>query len=245
MRDANLLFGREKYAATNGITIPYRIWFPEDYWNGEKCPLLLYMHGNGSRGSDNERQLTTVGGALLRKIFGEERRCAILAPQCIAESQWVNTYAGDANYALGCERNPYYVAAYELFEQIASEGGIDSTRIYVCGSSNGAGATWDLILRHPDVFAAAVPIAGTGKIPEAKTDGLGDLIAKTPVWTFHGDADALLSVEGTRRLVAEAERAGADIRYTEVKGATHGNIWQIAADTEGLTDWIFAQRKQK
>src|SRR5260221_13807474 len=39
-------------------TMPYRILFPENYDRTKKYPLVLFLHGAGERGNDNEKQLT-------------------------------------------------------------------------------------------------------------------------------------------------------------------------------------------
>src|SRR5204863_2895843 len=45
---------------------------------------------------------------------------------------------------------------------------VDENRIYVAGVSRGGHMAWDLALRHPDVFAAVVPMIGG---PRATTAG--------------------------------------------------------------------------
>ena len=237
------LFSNGSFQASNGIEIPCRFYFPPDLAENEELPLYFHMHGNGSRGADNERQLTTVGGALIRRCFAEERRCIYLAPQCVRASQWVNTYAGDENYDADAPQNPYLVAAWELFLHFIEDKHIDKHRIYISGGSNGGGATLDLCCRHPEMFAAAIPMAPTGRIGAYAPSKVAPLLAKTPIWFFHGTADKALSVDGTRALVAALRTLGAPVRYTEVEGATHGNIWQITAETPGVLDWLFSQTK--
>ncbi|MBQ5648961.1 MAG: hypothetical protein IIV03_02365, partial [Clostridia bacterium] len=62
-----------------------------------------------------------------------------------------------------------------------------------------------------------------------------------PIYTFHGDADATLSVNGTRSLVkAIKDAGGTNVTYVEIPGGSH-NIWSNAANTEGIVDWIFSQ----
>ena len=41
----------------NGKTLPYRILLPEAYENNKSYPLVLFLHGSGERGNDNELQL--------------------------------------------------------------------------------------------------------------------------------------------------------------------------------------------
>lgn len=41
------------YQDDNGTVLPYRLYEPEG--NEEKYPLVLFLHGSGERGDDNER----------------------------------------------------------------------------------------------------------------------------------------------------------------------------------------------
>ena len=233
----------ETFTASDGTVLPYRIYAPEDVAADAKLPLVLFMHGNGSRGSDNVTQVTSGGSAALVTLINYKEPAIIVAPQCISESAWIlpGKYAGNPDYSLDEPKSPYLQAATELLDHIVATENVDVSRLYVTGSSNGAGATWDFVIRHPGKFAAAIPVAGCGD--GSKTDGLGALIAQTPVWTFHGDADATLDVSGTRALVAAAEAAGAkEMIYTEVPGADHNTIWRIAATTPNFAEWMFAHK---
>ncbi|MFN2439957.1 MAG: phospholipase, partial [Chitinophagaceae bacterium] len=40
-----------------GDTMPYRLLLPENYDPAKKYPLILFLHGAGERGNDNELQL--------------------------------------------------------------------------------------------------------------------------------------------------------------------------------------------
>src|ERR1044072_10424 len=47
-----------KKVFNNGYdSIPYRLVYPEKQMQTEKYPLLVYLHGMGTRGKDNEKPL--------------------------------------------------------------------------------------------------------------------------------------------------------------------------------------------
>jgi poly(3-hydroxybutyrate) depolymerase len=136
--------------------------------------------------------------------------------------------------------NGYLTAAKELLDKVASQYNGDTSRLYLLGSSNGAAGVWSLLARYPQTFAAAIPVAGTGDATNAST--IAEALSSTPIWTFHGDADETLSVEGTRGLVnAIKQVSDKNIIYTEVAGADHNTIWSRAAVTTGLAEWLYAQ----
>ena len=49
------LYQKKEYAYSEGKTLPYRILYPDNYDNTKKYPLVLFLHGSGERGNDNEK----------------------------------------------------------------------------------------------------------------------------------------------------------------------------------------------
>jgi predicted peptidase len=64
----------------------------------------------------------------------------------------------------------------------------------------------------------------------------------TPVWNFHGEADATVPVEVSRERVATLRKAGAHPLSTEYPGVGH-NVWEWAYSEPSLMRWLFAQRR--
>ena len=52
------LFQKKEFVSANGKVLPYRILYPEDYDSTKKYHVVLFLHGAGERGNDNEKQLT-------------------------------------------------------------------------------------------------------------------------------------------------------------------------------------------
>ena len=50
------LFSYEKHGNAKGDTLLYRQLYP-DYDTMRKYPLVIFLHGSGERGNDNEAQL--------------------------------------------------------------------------------------------------------------------------------------------------------------------------------------------
>jgi predicted peptidase len=71
-----------------------------------------------------------------------------------------------------------------------------------------------------------------------------DLVVDIPFWVFHGDADTSNPVAGSRAMVMALETAGAEVRYTEYAGASHGDTFYRAwRDEPELLPWMFSQRR--
>src|SRR5438309_9561805 len=70
-------------------TLKYRQLYPDNA-KGRKYPLIIFLHGSGERGSDNEAQLKW--GAM---NFADEQTMSrypaiVIAPQCPLSQQWSN-----------------------------------------------------------------------------------------------------------------------------------------------------------
>ena len=121
--------------------------------------------------------------------------------------------------------------------------GIDARRLYITGLSNGGYGTWDAIERWPDYFAAAAPIAGAGDPSKAA------VLKDMPIWAFHGSADTVIPVSGSRDMIAAIEAAGGHPRYTEFPGAGHGvwgYVYSLNDSSERVTNffpWLFSQHR--
>ena len=82
------LFQRKTFVSTDGKKLLYRILYPENYDSTKKYPLVLFLHGAGERGNDNEKQL--IHGAKLF-VTDENRKkfpAIVIFPQCAEESYW-------------------------------------------------------------------------------------------------------------------------------------------------------------
>lgn len=241
------------FTASDGTVIPYRYYLPEGYeTSGKTYPVFLYMHGNGSRGTNNTSQFSVY--SINNSVYNSAYECIMIAPQCPSNPyEWTlnttvgkNYYPGSEAYADFLESgqpygSKYFCAAAELLGMFLTEYRVDTSRVYAGGSSNGTGAVWNLMALYPEVFAGAVTVSGA-KADADYAHSIAHRMTDIAIWAFQGDSDTTIPVAGTRVLAEAIEEAGGNIIYTEVEGGTHGNIWKIAADTPGIVDWLFAQK---
>lgn len=211
-------------APEDNESIPYRIYASADSVN-KHLPLVVYLHGSSGKGDDNKKHL--VRNSIMQTLLNDENLakypCVVIAPQCPEGSGWYE----DNISAL----------VYGLINQIKTEYRIDESRIYITGVSSGGSGTWDMIYRHPDMFAAAVPICGY-----ALTETAPKLI-NIPIWTFHGRLDWTSKPEVTRNMVKAIQAAGSTkIKYTEYKWENHA-CWEVAYREPELLSWMFNQKK--
>lgn len=91
-------------------------------------------------------------------------------------------------------------------------------RPIVTGFSQGGMLSFALAVGHPDVFAAALPIAGA--LPRSMWPAKG--APTTRVRAFHGDADRVISVDDARDLMRHLTDHGWDATLGTFQGVGHG-----------------------
>lgn len=223
---------KNSYRDAEGNELPYRLLTPERLEAAKRYPLVLFLHGAGERGTDNEAQLKHGVPEFLQPAVRWKYPCFLAAPQC-PSGQWWTDWSERQQAELPTE--PLRMAI-ELLNRLERDYSIDAARIYVTGLSMGGFGTWDLLWRLPQKFAAAVPICGGGHVADAPR------IAHVPVWAFHGALDDVVSVSYSRTMIDVLRRAGGQPRYTEYPDVGHDS-WTPAYRAPGLFDWLFAQRR--
>jgi len=126
-----------------------------------------------------------------------------------------------------------------LIRSAVEEFRLDEDRIYITGQSMGGAGTWGMLAFYPDVFAAAVPVCGSGDVASAPAIVAGG----TAVWAFHGDADPRVPVEASRRMIAALRAAGGHPKYTEYAGVKH-DAWMDTYPDPALRRWLFERKRQ-
>jgi predicted peptidase len=122
----------------------------------------------------------------------------------------------------------------ELLDSIIAQNQVDTSRIYVTGLSMGGFATWEILQREPDRFAAAIPVCGGADLAYAGK------LAHIPLWVFHGGADTVVKTQRSRDMVAALTAAGGHPKYTEIPGVGH-SAWVYTYPKPEVWDWLFEQ----
>jgi predicted peptidase len=218
--------------------MPYRLFRPEATG---KVPLVVYLHGSGGLGDDNEKQLGlgNIFGTRVWLLPENQKRfpCYVVVPQ--TDRGWIRYDFSQQTEGPAKELPGFGDGArlaLEIVDGLRREFPIDERRIYVTGQSMGGAGTWNIITNRPQFFAAAVICCG-GVSPD---DGTGSI--DTPLWNFHGDSDKTVPVSSSRERIAARRKAGGHPLYTEYAGVDH-NVWQWAFTEPELVKWVFSQRR--
>jgi len=227
-------------------TLRYRILYPESYEPGKSYPLVVFLHGAGFRGNDNEHPLDEGGSLFLNDSVRKKFPALVLFPQCPADSMWNKMPPGppfDTTAAFNHKMNTLALSTPErlvklLLDSLAEHKIADRKRIYLGGNSLGAFGAYDLIIHYPGYFAAAFIMCG-----QANVALYPKRAAHVPVWIFHGAIDNIINPWPDRILIKALQQSGAkNAKYTEYPGLGHHIPANVFAEPD-LLPWLFSFKK--
>lgn len=154
---------------------------PDHLKGGEKNPLVIWLHGQGEGGSDPDIVLLGNEAAALARDpiqshfkAGTQQGAYVLVAQ--TPSYWMDE--GDGTNGAGSGHSRYTGILMDTIRQyVSSNADVDPDRIYIGGDSNGGYMTMEMIIEHPDYFAAAYPICAAYAYPALKRDSQGRYVA--------------------------------------------------------------------
>ena len=196
--------------------IDYVIRRPENETEGEKYPLVIYVHGAGGRGRD-------ISLIQNHSFFAHSepflKNAISVAPQCYANS-WFDIFE----------------QLQDFIEFVISDKAVDRERVYLMGASMGGYTTWQLGMTRPELFAALVPICGGGMYWNA-----GRLV-NTAIWAFHGDSDPTVFPEESKKFINNITAWGGKMAKLTILENTGHNAWEPAFSNPEMWKWLFEQK---
>lgn len=228
-----------------GDTMPYRVLLPQNFDPAKNYPLILFLHGSGERGRDNELQLVHCANFFLRDTIRAKYPAIVVFPQCSLNSFWSNVnIVSDIknqhrifNFQVNGKPTLAMKLLMRLVNFLESNYQIDPQRMYIAGLSMGGMGTFEFVRRKPKLFTAALAICG----------GSNPLIAKklkhSAWWIFHGLKDNVVPPEFSRKMAEAILQQGAEVKLTLYPDATH-NSWDAAFAEKDLMHWLFAHHRK-
>lgn len=195
----------------------YLLSLPAGYRESkQKWPLLLFLHGGSGRGDD--LNLVSQYGPPAIAAGRPDYPFIVLSPQCPRGEIW-----SDSDLLIS------------LLDDVIAHYRIDRERVYLTGASMGGRGTWYRAYKHPDRFAAIVPVCAWA--PNADwTLKLKDM----PVWVFHGDKDNIVPISNSEDMVETLRAEGNDAKFTILPGRGHdiADVWE----RPDLNEWFLQHR---
>ena len=197
----------------------YLIRYPANYTEGKRYPVVLFLHGAGTRGDD----ITILKNNSFMKIIPdryEEYSFILVAPHC-KHGTWFD----------------HFETLTRFTKSIAAAAYTDPARLYLVGNSMGGYGTWQLAMSMPEYFAAILPICGGGMYWNAAR------LVNVPVWAFHGECDNVVHVDESKRMVEAINGKGGNAKLTLYPDTKH-DCWTVTYQNKAVFEWLFAQRNQ-
>ena len=194
--------------------IKYVIRFPDSYKEGEKLPIIIFLHGAGSRGDDinvlkNNPYFNIINNHLNFPFI-------TVAPQC-SQNTWFDMFE----------------LLKRLVYKIVTEDFTDKKRIYLMGASMGGYGTWQLAMSLPDLFAAIIPICGGGMYWNASR------LVNIPIWAFHGAKDTTVFKEESIKMVDAVNKCGGQAKLTIYPENGH-DAWSDTYNNPEVFHWLLS-----
>ena len=207
----------QEFSKFEGINIVTA--FPDGYESGKKYPVILFLHGSGSRSDD----VNKLAANPFFKITAEHKDFPfiLIAPQALVNTTWYD----------------FMPTLKRLVAGIYKRDDVDAERVYAMGASMGGYGTWQLAMSIPEAFAAIVPICGGGM---AWNTGR---LANVDVWAFHGAKDGCVLCSESERMVAETNRRGGTAKLTIYPENSH-DAWTDTYSNPEVFEWLLSHKNQ-
>ena len=200
----------------------YTVFVPAAYRADQKWPVLLYLHGAGSRGTDG--RLPLIGG-IGPQIEARAQTLPMLVvfPQC-------EDVEGRA--AVGWRADgPDAKRALAILDEVEKEFNVDRQHEILAGASMGGFGTWNIAAATPSRWSAIVPVAGLGDVSKARN------LKNVPVWAFHGSKDLEVKPAEQKRMIEAVRDAGGRAYFTLLPEVRH-NILNIVFNNDAVYEWM-------
>ena len=196
----------------NGIR--YLLYYPKNYQEGKKYPVVLHLHGAGSRGNNFEEFKGSIILDMLEKENTPLSDAFCVFPQC-HEDTW---------YCI-------FDSLVKLAKHIYNEPFTDKKRFSISGISMGGYALYSLIMVEPELFNKALVCCGGGMYWNSGR------IKHIKFRIFHGEQDVAVYPEEARRMYARLKEAEADVELTIYPDCDH-NCWEKTYSNPANLKWL-------
>lgn len=235
----------KEYFVSQSDTLKYRIMMPKNFDKSKQYPVVLFLHGSGQRGNDNESQLVNGGSLFTSQQNRNMFQSIVIFPQCIKDDYWANaiidrsTRPYKIDFPLDTKPTKALTLVMKLMDNIVEHPYVNKDKIYVGGLSMGGMGTFEIVYRKPELFAAAFSICGAGNPETTKS-----YAKTTPFWVFHGAQDEIVNPLSSLNMVRSILEHGGLPNCTIYSKDNH-NSWDSAFSESGLLPWLLSNDKIK
>jgi len=231
----------KEYLVEGSDTLKLRVLYPKDFKKTERYPIVLFLHGAGERGNDNEKQL--IHGSKMFVDSIKNHPAIVIFPQCQQSDFWANATVDRTTQPIKLQfpkesrptKGLHLVMRY--MDELIKNEYVNKNKIYLGGLSMGGMGTFELLSRKPEMFAAAFAICGGGNTELAE-----NYAKNTALWVFHGAEDNVVNPQLSVDMVAAILKYGGKPNFNLYSKANH-NSWDAAFAEPKLLTWLFSNKK--
>ena len=197
----------------NGIR--YLLYYPKNYVEGRKYPVMFHLHGAGSRGNDFKEFEDSIILKILQREDSPLSNGFCVFPQCSTDT-WFDCFSELLGLVKHIYEQPY----------------VDQSRFNGSGISMGGYGIYQVMQSLPELFHKAIVCCGGGMY--WNSGRLKDIKLRI----FHGAQDTAVYPEEARRMYARLKETLADVELTIYPECDH-NCWDKAYTNYDNLKWLF------
>lgn len=195
--------------------IHYLLYYPKNYEQGKKYPVMFHLHGAGSRGTNFDN---FAGSVILDALDRDDSPLSngfCVFPQCHKDT-WFDIW----DNLLG------------LVKEIYNREDVDKSNFNASGISMGGYGIYQVMMCLPELFHKAIVCCGGGMYWNSGA------IKNIKFRIFHGEKDVAVFPEESRRMYARLKEACADVTLTIYPECDH-NCWEKTYTNYKNLQWLF------
>jgi len=236
----------------------FRLLSPVGYdgSNSYLYPLIIMLHGAGERANcwgsnncyikdgvydvkymNNDHQLLLGGQQHLKAVYDANGKKA--------EDPTLNPRAFPGFVLFPQMQDGWTPTVYEQVEIVLQKllltYKIDPNRIYIHGLSVGGAGVWAMLSRHPEWYAAALPMSAVINHSDF-TPEYTEKLAEIPIWAFQGGKDTAPQPYDMYQAIEKFKMGGGTVRYKLYPNLGHG-VWNDAYAEPDFFSWMLQKNK--
>eukprot|EP00468_Gymnochlora_sp_CCMP2014_P006866 CAMPEP_0167766776 /NCGR_PEP_ID=MMETSP0110_2-20121227/15567_1 /TAXON_ID=629695 /ORGANISM="Gymnochlora sp., Strain CCMP2014" /LENGTH=266 /DNA_ID=CAMNT_0007654911 /DNA_START=251 /DNA_END=1048 /DNA_ORIENTATION=- len=215
--------------------LKYLLYLPKNP-TSKPSPMIVFLHGRGESGAFDQTTQQSLPFQLdTNSTLTETFPFITIVPQCPRRCAMLNGWQEDILREVT-----------KLVNQVAEKYGGNLQRVSLAGQSMGGNGAWEYAAMQKGLFSSVVVVCGYARTHLYTRERLASHLRGTPIWVFHAENDAVISVRASDEMVEtlKHDTTRATILYTRYSEAPPPPMERFSA-LEGHGSYELAFRDKK